>query len=780
MSLIVDIAMIGNEGYKVPALTTLVSMKKNKKSDSIYRVRFITDKDSNLADLKELESEDFQIDIIAIDIEKYKRYDYVNSNIRSATSVSLAKFELWQLITDSEKCLYLDCDLIIKEDLGKLFSTNLKGHPIAAVVDSGSIYYKHNYVKKCKNYFNSGVMLLDMNQLREINATEQLIECKRKLTDSLLMDQDAFNVVFDNKILALPVKYNFLLINLIRSTGNWTMDQINETYKTSYRSLNEICDDATIIHYASKDKPWLNVEKAIFKIWSDYYYDIAEYCPSFQGKQKVIKQEKGNSPLVSIIIPVFNTGKWLHRALDSVIDQTYKNIEIIIVDDGSKDDSIEIIRQYKDRDSRVQVFTQKNSGQSTARNRALIYSKGEYIYFFDSDDFIRKDTIEKLVNVAYKENLDLVLFAGGESYYENTELERQFPHYKAFYKKKNDYVGYYDGKELYPILVKNKDYNVSPCLQFIHRKLIEDNSIYFYENIIYEDNLFSLEILMRAKKVKVLRDEFFIRTVRSQSTMTSVKTEYSYVSHQKLMIALIEFLYQCRNFDQDTKVALYSQISYFIKSTLKKYSNTNLGNSYSIDFNTPSESILLLLLSRASTITKNKTSLQDTSIFSFVKKALSYFLGKNQALACKRNDINTSNEIKKIQASNNNSINLLQFAKSREFNAIKLKAPVGDNFFHKRIPIEAGFNVITVEMNGVSLASSSNTVSVGLLDIDKKKTVKIINCELETNIKFTINIDPENNSTKKYSFALYAGSHGKTSESSLSVDKLVIRYYIVK
>ena len=105
-----------------------------------------------------------------------------------------------------------------------------------------------------------------------------------------------------------------------------------------------------------------------------------------------------NNPLVSVVIPVYNTAKYLPRCLDSIIHQTYHNLEIIIIDDGSTDDSYIIAKKYATKDPRIKLIHQKNSGQSTARNRGIKLATGIYISFIDSDDLITKDFIKKLLD----------------------------------------------------------------------------------------------------------------------------------------------------------------------------------------------------------------------------------------------------------------------------------------------------------------------------------------------------------------------------------------------
>ncbi len=100
-------------------------------------------------------------------------------------------------------------------------------------------------------------------------------------------------------------------------------------------------------------------------------------------------------PLLSVIIPVYNVEKYLRECLDSVSNQTYQNLEIILVNDGSKDGSAEICKEYLAKDERIQYYEQENQGQSAARNLALSKATGEYITFVDSDDWISLDIYEK-------------------------------------------------------------------------------------------------------------------------------------------------------------------------------------------------------------------------------------------------------------------------------------------------------------------------------------------------------------------------------------------------
>lgn len=112
------------------------------------------------------------------------------------------------------------------------------------------------------------------------------------------------------------------------------------------------------------------------------------------------------SPLISVIVPIYNTAKYLPRCLDSIISQTYKNLEIILIDDGSSDNSGKIADEYAKKDKRIKIKHQKNAGQSNARNNGLTIASGDYISFIDSDDIIKSNFIEKLLNT-YDDNTSL-------------------------------------------------------------------------------------------------------------------------------------------------------------------------------------------------------------------------------------------------------------------------------------------------------------------------------------------------------------------------------------
>lgn len=146
---------------------------------------------------------------------------------------------------------------------------------------------------------------------------------------------------------------------------------------------------------------------------------------------------------VSVIVPVYNAEKHLRQCLDSIVNQTLKDIEIILVDDGSKDGSLTILNEYKEKDERIQVIAQPNGGAGAARNNGLAHAQGEYLSFLDSDDFFDLDMLEKAYAKAVEGKADIVVFRS-DQYREDLNKfvqvpwvlrEKELPPYRPMYHR---------------------------------------------------------------------------------------------------------------------------------------------------------------------------------------------------------------------------------------------------------------------------------------------------------------------------------------------------------
>jgi len=165
--------------------------------------------------------------------------------------------------------------------------------------------------------------------------------------------------------------------------------------------------------------------------------------------------------LVSIIIPVYNVESYINQCIDSVIQQTYKNVEIILVDDGSDDSCPRICDEYARKDPRIRVIHKPNGGASDARNAGLAIAKGEYIYFLDSDDYIEKDAIATLVVHAHHYDADVVFFDALILY------DIPNPNYRVdFYLRRGLYENPLKGVDMLGILLRYDEYRSAVSLLF--------------------------------------------------------------------------------------------------------------------------------------------------------------------------------------------------------------------------------------------------------------------------------------------------------------------------
>lgn len=215
--------------------------------------------------------------------------------------------------------------------------------------------------------------------------------------------------------------------------------------------------------------------------------------------------------LVSVIVPTYNTGEYLREALDSILSQTLENIETIVVDDGSTDDTPRILEEYKDR---VTVITKKNAGQAAARNDAMKIASGKYIFFMDSDDWIEPDTLERCYELCERDNLDFCFFDGVSFGDELTGSKWQDYHRAASYK------GVRKGYEIMYEMLKDGKYRCTVCMSLFRTSFLNKFKTRFHSGIIHEDELFSAQVYFNANRIESINAEFYHRRLRGNSIMT--------------------------------------------------------------------------------------------------------------------------------------------------------------------------------------------------------------------------------------------------------------------
>lgn len=246
-------------------------------------------------------------------------------------------------------------------------------------------------------------------------------------------------------------------------------------------------------------------------------------------KYEILNSKRGKkvTPKISVIVPVYNSEQYLRDCLDSIISQSLTEIEIICVDDGSTDDSLEILKEYMERDQRIMVVHQKNYKQSIARNIGVQLATGEYLYFIDSDDRIEQDALRCLYRQASNKQLDVLFFNAkvcGEL--QEEEFVKLCKDYKSYYTRTGCYPATYDGKDLFCRMQVNGDYLSSPCLQLIRRTHFLEHSLWFEPGIYHEDEIFGLKSIVTAKKAGYMVQDFYERRIRRNSTVSSKKVFY--------------------------------------------------------------------------------------------------------------------------------------------------------------------------------------------------------------------------------------------------------------
>lgn len=229
-------------------------------------------------------------------------------------------------------------------------------------------------------------------------------------------------------------------------------------------------------------------------------------------------------PLVSVIVPVYNSAKYLAEAIDSLREQTLRDIEIIIVDDGSTDESVTVAEQLATDDSRIKFHRlESNQGVGAARNSGMTVASGDYLYFFDSDDRLQSTALEQLTELAREENLDIVYF-DAEPFFDTDELEREKSGYRQYYQRRGTYPGVKTGIQLLVEMTSNDDWKPGPPLQLIRRDFMRADEIAFPEGAFHEDNPYSLLGALAAKRVSYLPQALLQRRIREGSIVTSLPT----------------------------------------------------------------------------------------------------------------------------------------------------------------------------------------------------------------------------------------------------------------
>ena len=296
---------------------------------------------------------------------------------------------------------------------------------------------------------------------------------------------------------------------------------------------------------------------------------------------KSIKMSEKESYSLSIVLPVFNVEKYLERCIKSILEGTYKDLELVIVNDGTKDDSENIIIRYLEKYNNITYIVKENGGLSHARNVGYTYAKGEYIAFFDSDDYIEKDMYEKLMAKVKDYNYDIVVCdlymeyeQTGKKIYVGSNVEKE---YKDVEEDNNEINIRKEIMENIYIAVHNKIYK---------KELIEktfENGMPFVNGMYYEDIVYTYSILQNTRSISFVKEPLYYYVQRTSSISNNYdKKLYDIITSVEM---LIENAVENNRFEDYKEILEYIGIRYMYGTFMKRIAKTKNKKIYLEGYN---------------------------------------------------------------------------------------------------------------------------------------------------------------------------------------------------
>lgn len=394
---------------------------------------------------------------------------------------------------------------IEKENLKKKYDLeDLQERILQDEKDRWAEYYKQKEAdaeafERTKKEFFNGIE----KQQNEINDIKHDLNKKYKEIGNEWKNIDAKNteIAFEKQDLANS--WQRLEDETLRQKQQNELELIKSENKLTNKYLEDVAEEKARLAKELKDK----IEKD-----REYYSELMKSQIELQQKnyekissfKKKIEETDMTRPKVSIILPVYNVAPYLRQSLDSIIAQTLSDIEIICVDDGSTDESGQILDEYKEKDERIKVIHKKNAGTGAARNDGLKIATGECIGFVDPDDWILPNMYERLYNLLQDKGLDIVMFTP-DVYNDKTGKHEGF-----LYFQDSNFPKFLDDK------VFNKD-DISPfsypmCVwnKLYRKRLFDENNIEFAEGLDFEDHKVIFKSLFTAKRIYFIREKLYV------------------------------------------------------------------------------------------------------------------------------------------------------------------------------------------------------------------------------------------------------------------------------
>lgn len=307
--------------------------------------------------------------------------------------------------------------------------------------------------------------------------------------------------------------------------------------------------------------------------------------------------------MISVIIPVFNIEKYINKCIESVVNQTYTDLEIILVDDGSTDTSPVICDEWKEKDARINVFHKKNGGVSSARNFGISKANGEYVMFVDGDDYIVPTALQKLMETAIETKADTCV-CNYTSECQGVKCDEIMPIEYKIYNNKEILYHYFIGK--YCALV-------TPWCNLYKRELFTQNNIEYPEGRLSDDEFTSYKLLWASRKTAVLSQPLYVYVQRPGSITNTpniklTKDLIDSVGHYvefgynlqdediKKWVNIAAFKWYCSLVQQSVNWNVYNEDLFEMmkefEQDIKKYTASFFSNEYA-DLNSKKRYILM-------------------------------------------------------------------------------------------------------------------------------------------------------------------------------------------
>lgn len=299
-------------------------------------------------------------------------------------------------------------------------------------------------------------------------------------------------------------------------------------------------------------------------------------------------------PLITIIIPIYKVEEYLEKCVDSVINQSYSNLEIFLVDDGSPDKCGEICESYAKADSRIKVIHKKNGGLSDARNVAIDVASGEYITFVDSDDYVSDDYVSTLYELIKKN--DCKISVSGYIRFEQDDV------LKTCNKVTKEYL--FSPEEAVKVMFYQRKFDTTAWAKLYHRSLFSDG-VRYPVGLLYEDLATTYKLFQKSDKIAFAFKKTYFYLIRSTSIEGSPFSEKKYISLLKIIEELEIYKLQNLEFSKAIDCRILNFLFHLLFETEKKshYENTIFGmiKKYRLkvlnDFNARKKTTISILLS---------------------------------------------------------------------------------------------------------------------------------------------------------------------------------------